>query len=172
MFPVDCEQKPRWEDGSCSNSCPACLCGTMCPKAGNFGETREGNQTTPEDKQESQCPSGDFLVHSIFTQSTPGLNFICDTLRLNSLPNFVAVAILLLLLLLLSSCIICLCCCTCVLCQKKQFCRKESDPNDPAPAETDAIELAPRLREMSDVRGPIDSFDYQSVAYENPNNRY
>jgi len=156
---VDCEEKPHWEDGSCSNSCPSCLCGAMCPKTGeSFGEAREGNKTTPKDKQESPCPSG--------------LNFICDTLGLNSLPNFVSVGILLLLLLLVCCCVICLCCCSCVLCQKKPLCRKESDPKDPTPAETDAIELAPRLREISDVRGPIDSFDYQSVACENPNNRY
>ena len=50
---------------------------------------------------------------------------------------------------------------------------KESDPKDPTDIETETIELAPpRLREIANVRGPIDSFDYQSVAYENPDARY
>ena len=62
IFAVDCEKKLRWEDGACISSCPSCLCGPMCPKAGNpdVDVTRKGNKTSREDKQEStNCLSGD-----------------------------------------------------------------------------------------------------------------
>ena len=37
---------------------------------------------------------------------------------------------------------------------------KDTDPNDPTPLETENIEMTPKLREIADVREPIDSFDY------------
>ena len=59
IFPVDCNQKSRWEDGTCITSCP--FCGPiLSPKAG-FGEAREEKETSPEEKQESACPSGKII---------------------------------------------------------------------------------------------------------------
>ena len=37
---------------------------------------------------------------------------------------------------------------------------KDTDPNDPTPLETENVEMTPKLREIADVREPIDSFDY------------
>jgi len=144
---VDCEQKSRWEDGTCITSCPFCVA-IQSPKVG-FGEAREEKEATPEEKEESSCPSG--------------LNVICETLGLDSLQDFVAIPILLLLLLITCCLAVCLCCCCCVLWQKKisnTRREKESDPNDPTPLETDNIDMTPKLREIADIRDPIDSFDY------------
>ena len=120
----------------------------------------------------SPCPSGCLLNYQI-TWST-GLATICGALGLDSLPGFVANALLLLVLLLLAVLAGCLCCCCSCACRNK-FKRteaREAAPDRDLGTPLEEISSNATLREMDDVRGPIDSFDYQSVAYENPNTQY
>ena len=83
-------------------------------------------------------------------------------------------ALLLLVLLLLAVLAGCLCCCCSCACRNK-FKRaeaREAAPDRDLGTPLEEISSNATLREMDDVRGPIDSFDYQSVAYENPNTQY
>ena len=83
-------------------------------------------------------------------------------------------ALLLLVLLLLAVLAGCLCCCCSCACRNK-FKRteaREAAPDCDLGTPLEEISSNATLREMDDVRGPIDSLDYQSVAYENPNSQY